>query len=203
MHGDKTMKKIFYMLALGVMSVGGVMDAGAQGVVWLKKSDRLDENGLPKDIKAPTADRVTRDDLNTKRKKVDETRNYQIVENKSVPMNPSIYDNSMILAFDGKHTILPLDAIMFVPDALKDRVIDKPVGKFVLWPDFLRANYGWLRTVDLEIPQATGKEALKLPVLESIVADQRISVSVYQRHPISYKGNVKKQLDAAKTPDED
>ncbi|QQL44526.1 hypothetical protein [Sulfuriroseicoccus oceanibius] len=192
------MKKLFYMLMVAAVVAGG--DVSAQQVVWLKKSDRLDANGLPKDLKAPSANRVTREEMNAKRKKIDRERNYMIVPNKSVPMNPSIYDNSTIIAYDGKHTILPEGAVMFVPEVLSDRVVNEPVGQFVLWPEFLRQNFGWLRTIDLSVEEATGKEHLKEPLLEAIVADQRISVSVYQRHPISYRGDVKKQLKAAKSP---
>lgn len=149
----------------------------------------LDVNGLPKEIKAPTGKRISAEELQAKREEIEKRRKFVVIGNGNIPLRKSIYDGSTILVSNGQHTVLPEGAVIFIPDHLKSRVAEKPVGKFVLWPDFLRANRGWIRTLEVSIDQAKGVEPVNEQRSKVLRSAGVVVVSQYNKQPVSFRGS--------------
>lgn len=97
----------------------------------------------------------------------------------------SLYDNSHIIAFRGTHTIVPKNSILFLPSALKGHILDKPDGKFVLWPKFQRDNQPWIWSFEVTLDQAKGLEPLSDQKVKDLERLNRIVIAHYRGNPIS------------------
>lgn len=101
------------------------------------------------------------------------------------PAEQSIIKQSMIL-HDGKNwTIVPKGAVIFLPEALKNRVDVKPVGNLLPWSDFLAQNFGWITTNEVTFDQAAGNIALPAARVAFWAKQDKIVVAVHQNGPIS------------------
>jgi len=101
------------------------------------------------------------------------------------PGDQSILKNSTIL-HDGKNwTLVPIGAVVHIPESLKSRVNAEPMGKMVGWKDFLAANYGWIGTFEMDFEQAAGKTALPEDTTSNWSKQKKVVVAVHQHGPIS------------------
>ncbi|MDZ4288140.1 MAG: hypothetical protein U0984_09285 [Prosthecobacter sp.] len=97
----------------------------------------------------------------------------------------SLYTKSIIL-FDGEtHTLIPIGAVLHLPENLRNRVITKPQGNFTYWPNFLKRNATWLGTKEVPLKMARGDTKLAEDVLRETSGSNRLLVSVYRECPIS------------------
>ncbi len=97
----------------------------------------------------------------------------------------SPYARSIIL-FDGeKHTLVPLGAILHLPESLQNRVISEPAGDFTFWPSFLKRNSAWLHAREVPLAMAKGDAKSAAPLLRDLAGERRLVVSVYRGGPIS------------------
>lgn len=101
------------------------------------------------------------------------------------PAEQSIIKQSMIL-HDGRNwTIVPKGAVIFMPEALKNRVDVKPIGTLLSWNDFLSKNYAWITTNEVTFDQAAGNDPLPAARVAFWAKQDKIVVAVHQNGPIS------------------
>ncbi|BDS08517.1 hypothetical protein NT6N_35570 [Oceaniferula spumae] len=111
----------------------------------------------------------------------------------------SLYKNSHILSNRGEHCIVPKNSILFLPDKLKTRVVEKPSGKFVLWPFFKLRNQQWIWTYEVTLDQAKGIKPLPKGTLEQFSKLNRVVVALYRGHPVSVIPPKSKKVVSATT----
>ena len=97
----------------------------------------------------------------------------------------SLYKNSHIISHRGEHAIIPKRSILFIPESLKSRVIEKPTGKFVLWPFFKQRNQDWIWTYEVTLDQAKGIKPLPEGKLKQFEGLNRMVVALYRGNPVS------------------
>lgn len=101
------------------------------------------------------------------------------------PDTQSILRDSTILHDGANWTIVPVGAVVFIPDKLKNRVNAQPVGKMVSWMDFLTANHAWINACEVDFEQAAGDKEFPADRTASWPRQNKVVVTVHQRGPIS------------------
>lgn len=96
-----------------------------------------------------------------------------------------IVKESTIVCYGGLVTLVPKEAVLHIPEALQDRIGEKPNVDIVTWQDFYRANRGWIRTVDITREQAMGHKALSESKLSAIKQSSTLVVATFKGGPIS------------------
>ncbi len=96
-----------------------------------------------------------------------------------------LYKNSHIITHRGEHAIIPKRSILFLPQSLKSRVVEKPKGKFVLWPFFKQRNQDWIWTYEVTLDQAKGKAPLPKGKLKQFENLNRVVVALFRGNPVS------------------
>ncbi|MEN3943768.1 hypothetical protein WJU23_20880 [Prosthecobacter sp. SYSU 5D2] len=97
----------------------------------------------------------------------------------------SLWARSIILTDGEMFTLIPVGSILHVPPALQNRVAAAPVGKFTLWPHFLKRNSAWLGGTDVTLEMSRGDARAARTLLQSIAKDTRLLVAVYKGGPIT------------------
>ena len=96
----------------------------------------------------------------------------------------SLWEHSLIL-FDGeKFTIVPEGSILHLPEAHLSKVIAKPGGDFLYWPNFLKRNATWLAAKEVPLAMSRGDAKLAQAVLKEVSTDKRVLVAVFKGGPI-------------------
>ena len=137
--------------------------------------------------RAPARDRITDEELG-KIKDANPTPfgpEFQPTKTKMTPPRGDLYSNSELLWDGSGHTILPKRAILFVPDALKEKVLEAQKGNFEFWPKFSRENQSWIQPWEVSLDVAKGIKPLSEPIRKSIEKSPKIVVAVYNKFPIS------------------
>lgn len=107
------------------------------------------------------------------------------------PDDQSIIKQSMILHDGTNWTLVPKGAVIFLPEALKNRVDVKPVGTLLPWMEFLTKNISWITTNEVSFDQAAGNVSLPAERVAFWAKQDKIVVAVHQSGPISV--NIAKQ----------
>jgi hypothetical protein len=103
------------------------------------------------------------------------------------PLSDSIISQSTIL-HDGTHwTLVPKGAVVFLPEAMKQRVNVRPIGTLLPWSGFLKKNRNWLVSQEVNFDQAAGNEALPSGADSSWLTENKVVVAVHQDGPISVR----------------
>ena len=97
----------------------------------------------------------------------------------------TLYKNSHIIVNRGEHTIIPKRSILFLPERIKTRVVEKPTGTFVLWPTFKRNNQNWIWTYEVTLDQAKGITPLPEGKIKDFAKLNRMVVALYRGNPVS------------------
>jgi hypothetical protein len=99
----------------------------------------------------------------------------------------SIIKQSTIL-HDGNHwTLVPMGAVLFLPEAMKPRVNTKITGTLLPWLDFLARNQSWITTSEVTLGQAAGKESLPAERAAFWAKQDKVVIAVHQKGPISVR----------------
>ena len=93
--------------------------------------------------------------------------------------------DSTILCYRGFLTLVPKQAVLHLPEKLKDRFEAKPNIKVQTWADFYLANRGWIRTVEVTREQAMGEVAMPEDIVESFKTSTSAIVATFKGGPIS------------------
>lgn len=112
--------------------------------------------------------------------KPDEGKN-QVVR----PVEQSIIKQSVILNDGTNWTLIPVGAVVFLPEAMKARVNAHPVGKLLPWVEFLTKNVSWITTAEVNFEQAAGKQPLPAERVTFWAKQDKIVIAVHQNGPIS------------------
>lgn len=103
------------------------------------------------------------------------------------PTDQSIIAQSTIL-HDGTHwTLVPKDAVVFLPETMKSRIKVRPVGTLLQWNEFLTRNQHWVTTTEVTFEQAAGNEALPAECAKVWAQQDKVVVAVLQSGPISVR----------------
>lgn len=137
--------------------------------------------------RAPGSDRITDEALEAIKQdnKIKYDSRFRATEEPLMPPRNDLYANSVLLSDGVNHTLLPNHSLIFVPDALKDHVVEKPKGELILWPDFLQRHRAWLLPQEVTLDTALGKKPLTPDFLKSIQLSRSIVVGVLRGSPIS------------------
>lgn len=137
--------------------------------------------------RAPTRDSITDDELAAIKEKhlLKYDDFFQPTAKAEAPPRVDLYESSIILSDGVNHTILPLRSLIFVPQRHQLRIVEAPVGKLILWPDFRKLNASWLRVQEVSLPIAKGDQPLNDSVRKQLELGIQVVVSVYKRSPIS------------------
>ena len=153
----------------------------------------LAENGtglkqLPDAPSAPTSDRITSAALSQLKSAVKPSfPQAQWTEQapKGEARNYDIYEDSVILQQGNSHTVLPRNSIVYLPESLKQKVVNRPNGAFVSWPQFYLKNRNWIFTHGISLNQAQGTTPLKDGVMQQFKRINRLVIAIHQNNPIS------------------
>jgi hypothetical protein len=96
-----------------------------------------------------------------------------------------IIGRSDILCFDGLATLVPKEAIIFIPPQYQDRVGMKEGARLVTWADFFAANHGWITTQEITLDQAAGRVPLDEKVTERVTKGNSLVVATCLGGPVS------------------
>ncbi|NNC89765.1 MAG: hypothetical protein HKN82_15015 [Akkermansiaceae bacterium] len=98
-----------------------------------------------------------------------------------------LVERSTILSAGGLWTIVPKGAVIHTPNRLSSRVDTEPKGRLVSWHSFYARNYGWIRTHEVSMEQACGKEELPGKLADALRTGGKVVVAVRHKGPISMK----------------
>lgn len=157
----------------------------------IKPDGSVDQRDLLKLTKRPTAsDRITDAELEAIKSKheIEYGPGFTPTEKPEMPPRGDLYASSVLLSDGSEHTLLPKKAVIWVPESLQSHIVEKPVGKLVLWPDFLKKNKKWLMPHEITFEMAKGEVPLSEEQLKMVRQPSAIVVSVMQGHPISLLG---------------
>lgn len=102
------------------------------------------------------------------------------------PSTESSLSTASLFVFDGEcYTILPVGSVLSLPPALRSRVVDKPQGDVLLWPDFFARNGAWLGAREVTLELSRGDTKATAALMRELSAETRLVVAVYQGCPIT------------------
>lgn len=96
-----------------------------------------------------------------------------------------VHTYSSFVSVGNRCSFLPTDAILYIPDSMKEQVSKEKTGKMVLWPDFYRSNRSHFHTVEVSPDEFTGKKPIAEARMKQWQTLGRIVVAVYRGNPIT------------------
>lgn len=187
----KTNRSCFLLaLVLLLLSLGpaGVRGQAPELPFRTAPDGRVNFQDLMKLSKQPaTRDRINDVDLEAIKQEhqIEYGRGFKPTDAPKMPPRNDLYANSVILSDGVNHTLLPLQCLMHVPEIQAGRVVEEPVGKLILWPEFLKHHRSWLRSQEITLEVARGDIALSPEKREVLKLGNAIVVAVYRDNPIS------------------
>ena len=119
-----------------------------------------------------------------------ESSNVRITSN-STPSARNPLRRSSILSFNGKCTIVPAGSVINLPTRFADRVVSKPEGKLVSFPEFLRANFGWLQTKEITKKELEGANPSEKSAQSTAAKSTYVVIATRNKSPISAQVSAK------------
>lgn len=102
------------------------------------------------------------------------------------PSAESSLSTASLFVFDGEYyTILPVGSVLSLPPGLRSRVVTKPQGDVLLWPDFFTRNGAWLGAREVTLELSRGDTKAMAALMRELSAETRLVVAVYQGCPIT------------------
>jgi hypothetical protein len=96
-----------------------------------------------------------------------------------------ILEDSDIICFGDVATLVPKQAILAAPLAMKSRIGIQPGVKIVGWAEFYAANRGWITTMEVDLKQAEGNKVIAPEMRLQITKSKNLVVATCQGGPIS------------------
>lgn len=112
---------------------------------------------LPPDLPGPSNDLPNDEQLAAKRS-ASGAVNPKILARRT--KGYSLAELSLFVGTGETCVILPKGSLLFCPDSLAARVITKPDGTVMPWPEFLPANRAWITTHEVTVDQITGAKPI-------------------------------------------
>ncbi len=98
-----------------------------------------------------------------------------------------LFAESTLFVNRGNWGMVPKGAVIYVPPHLKKKIVLKPKGKLLRWPQFLQKNGGWIHTHAVTMDQAKGKAKIDQKVIKAYKGLNKIVVATYHTLPITVK----------------
>lgn len=137
---------------------------------------------LPEGPRAPTSDLPSDEDLNARREAAG------AMAPKVVTRKPRGYSLEALSQFIGQgdySTILPKGSVIHCPEALAARLLAKPQGHMMGWPEFLIANRTWITTHEVTQAQTVGEAPLSEADRSSFAAGGKIVIATLRGNPVT------------------
>lgn len=93
--------------------------------------------------------------------------------------------DSAILCFGGALTLVPKQAVLHMPENLKERFKERAGVKVVPWQEFFQSNRGWIRTLEVSREQAVGEVAIPEEVALAFRNSSSAVIATFKGGPIS------------------
>lgn len=147
---------------------------------------------MPANVKNPSAEAMGDEELLKLRGSVSSIPKEQAI----LPRAESEYSLtalSSFLASGGVSTLIPKGSVIYCPEELVKKRVPALTGKPVPWMDFFTMNRAWIRTTEVSMLQAQGKEPISAEEMKSFQEAKVMVVATYQGNPITV-------LEAKPTP---
>lgn len=116
---------------------------------------------------------------------------------KKIVAEPNPFDASVLLASGGKWTFVPKGAVLYTPPALKTKIVTKPQGELVAFPQFLASNHAWLRKQEVTIEQAAGRTPFTETEKKEFLSSNKIIISTFRGAPSSTNAKLTEKKSTA------
>ena len=107
------------------------------------------------------------------------------VDPSTVNQPKDFVENSTVLCFNGIATFVPKQAVLNLPDRLKDRTTLKKGSHVKSFAEFATANRGWVSTFEIKLDQALGKTPIDEKKQEWLAGSGRVVIATLQGGPVS------------------
>ncbi len=145
----------------------------------------------PPPRKAATHDAISEADLRNQVENARRSSATVVARTKPVASTPpstqsSLLTSSHLISDGASHfTVVPIGSVLVLPSALRSRVVQKPTGDLMMWPDFLKKNTSWLSTKEVSLEMSRGDSKAGAQVLRELSGESRLVVAVYKGGPIT------------------
>lgn len=116
--------------------------------------------------------------------------------------NRDLIKESTVLCYRGFLTLVPKQAVIHLPERLKDRFEVRPGIKVQSWADFYQANRGWIKTVEVTRAQAMGQAPLSEDLITSFETSTSAVIATFKGGPISVLPYKEPEADETSTETE-
>lgn len=169
------MKRWRLLLACSALSGAGLGAAWAAGGAG--------PEFMPRDIKAPTVDSTSDAQLDELRAAAKQKS--EAVPGKEAPPGFDLVDLSTFIADGAEYTLVPKNAVIFVPEARAANIISQPGKEYVTWGTFLTTRRAWVTTYEVTLQQARGETPITPEQMEKFKKGNMIVVATFRGGPIS------------------
>jgi hypothetical protein len=92
---------------------------------------------------------------------------------------------STIIHSGGNITLVPKEAIIYIPKEYESRLGQDPTASILNWNEFLPLNRGWISCLEINYNQAVGKEPLPTAAIEKMKKYGNLIVATLSGNPIT------------------
>lgn len=98
------------------------------------------------------------------------------------------YSHCHILTSGSTYTIVPKKSVLNFPERHRNRISQKPKGKFLFFKDFKANNYGWIDTHKVTLEQSKGVTNISEEKLDLIKESGRVIIAVRESRAVPVLG---------------
>jgi len=154
----------------------------AQQIHRFQSSPRLDDQGLPKQVKAATVERITDEALAAKKLEQPSQWSGNALKAAPVPERVSLlgdlYQRAIIITAGEVHTTVPQGSVIHIPADLSSHVVSKvPENDLVLFPEFLKQFPHLVETYEVTLAQVHGEEDFSEALSQVLSTTPRIVIA--------------------------
>lgn len=146
--------------------------------------------------KAPGSDRITAEELDKRMTAVKADRKRKQLRMGIKPLKPETkpavalrkkdyYEGTTILVKGEDHTVVPQGAVLSLPPKLAEMVVQKPRGKLLIWPLFIKKHARYITTKEVSWETAKGNDPITEKEKKAFSIGGKVVIAVYKKNPIS------------------
>jgi len=146
--------------------------------------------------KAPGSDRITAAELDKRmanskadRKKKQIRMGIKPLKTETKPVvalrKKDYYEGTTILVAGEDHTVVPQGAVISLPPKLTEMVAQKPRGKLLIWPLFIKKHARYITTKEVSWETAKGNDPITEQEEKAFTIGGKVVIAVYKKNPIS------------------
>jgi len=156
-------------------------------LVWAQTTEHRSGIGpemIPKETGNPSADVITDEEFIARRN----AGSGESSGPKPIPPKPSSYgllEMSTAIQSGSDFMLVPKGSVIWCPKQHQQKIVSRPVGKFVGWTSFIAANRNWITTVEVSKDQAIGKVPISPEILEHHRKGDLVVIATLDGSPIT------------------